>query len=85
MKVASQLCEELTSRDIFSLFSDNYTDTTIRSTINRLAPTFNDTLEYCEFSDDKTGCSKFFYPIITEDGLCYTFNSWNENDMISDE
>lgn len=84
MKVASQICDEFTARDIFNSFNDNYSDSTIRATVSNLAPRFNDTMEFCQFSDILR-CSELFYPIITEEGLCYTFNSFNVNDMITDE
>lgn len=85
MKIASQMCEERFSRDIYQMFTDNFTDSKILATINNLAPKFDDTMEFCRFSEDESGCRKYLFPIITEEGLCYVFNALNINEVTTDE
>lgn len=85
MKVASQLCEDRLARDIFDLFTDNFSDNKILSTINNLAPKFEDIMEFCRFADESQSCHKFLYPIITEEGMCYTFNGLSINEIVTDQ
>lgn len=85
MKVASQLCEDRLARDIFDLFTDNFSDNKILSTINNLAPKFEDIMEFCRFADESPSCHTLLYPIITEEGMCYTFNGLSINEIVTDQ
>lgn len=83
MKIACQICDQQIAKDIFNLFTDNDTDNAIRSAIINLAPRLNETAYYCKFSDNVKNCSDFLFPVITDEGVCYTFNLLN--DLVTDE
>ncbi|XP_031619416.1 uncharacterized protein LOC116338358 [Contarinia nasturtii] len=85
MKVASLVCVENFSEDIFKLFpNDNYADKSIISTIHDMAPTYSDTMINCNVFNNMAQCHDYFFPSITDDGLCYTFNMFNTKDFVTD-
>lgn len=85
MKIACQICDVNIAKDIYNLFTDNDNDTdnAIRSAIINLAPRLNETAFYCKFSENAKNCSDFLFPVITDEGVCYTFNLLN--DLFTDE
>lgn len=85
MKVAALTCVELFSRDILKFFPDNYSEDSIMKTIYDMAPTFSSTLNFCNVFNEWSNCSEIFYPTITEEGICYTFNIFNKREISSDE
>lgn len=85
MKVALELCEPILSNEILNLFADDYLEVSNVKRFLDLAPTLEDTLVFCRFRDQTTNCSELFDPIVTEDGLCYTFNTLNSIDVRSHE
>lgn len=85
MKVACQLCDERLSRDVFELFTDKFADDDILEEIYKLAPNFQDITEFCRFADFTSDCDRFFSPVITDEGLCYTFNGMNINETFTNQ
>lgn len=86
MKVASQICDGIIAKDIWHYFSDdNYSDQSILEIIKFMAPNFDDSMVFCSFSDEYTDCRPFFTPIITEEGLCYAFNTLNMQEIVTNE
>ena len=85
MRAAGQLCDEWFNSEIRSLFAENFTDNSILSTIAEMAPIFKDTMITCEFSDSSNDCSEYLFPVYTEAGLCYTYNSLSLDDILTDE
>lgn len=89
MSVASQLCDERLTREIFDLLSesdpDSYPDSKFIPTIIKLLPKFADTIVYCKFFDNWNNCSKFLFPVLTEEGLCYSFNKLRMSEMSTTE
>lgn len=85
MKVASQICDEWISSDIVTHLSDNFTDNSIYSIITEMAPAFEDTLTFCKLFNKNIDCSKIFFPIFTDEGLCFTFNSMYVKDVVTDQ
>lgn len=70
--------------DFRSKFSDEFIDSSIFSLIEKMAPTFDDTMIICELFNP-VDCKKFLSPIYTKIGLCYTFNFKDLNDIPTDE
>lgn len=85
MEVALEICDPFLSSEILNLFSGDYLDVSNVKRFLDLAPTIEDILVFCRFRDKTTNCSDLFDPIVTEDGLCYTFNTLNAIDVVSDE
>lgn len=85
MKMAVQYCEESLVDDIITMLPDAHVDNGIWQTIKEIALDQNETFVFCRIFDRKDDCEKLFRPVVTEAGLCYTFNSLNMNEMITNE
>lgn len=85
MKVACQFCEEKIAMNMVQQFTDEYADDSILSIIKDMAPEQDKTIIGCKLFDTWTNCENMFHPIITEAGLCYTFNALNAREMLSDQ
>lgn len=46
-----------------------------------MAPTFTDTMFHCKFRNEFQPCDKLFKEVMTEEGLCFTFNVLNSQEM----
>lgn len=53
--------------------------------LKELSPTLKDVFSYCEFGNKFFLCEELFSEIITEEGLCYTFNILNSTDLFEEE
>lgn len=85
MRVAAQTCDEWLGSEMRHHFNDTFADNSILSTISKISPTFDDTLVYCKLFNWFFDCSEIVFPIYTSEGLCFTFNSMNINDILTDE
>lgn len=85
MNVVSKLCEEDIVKQIVDSLPDEYLDDQFLATIKDIAPDFEETFVECSLFGNSKKCDKLFYPIITERGLCYTFNSLNLRDIVTDQ
>lgn len=70
----------------FGLFGigKNTTDADLIREMNKISIKLNDSLVECKWRSEYEDCSKHFQPILTEDGICFTFNSLNSRDIYSD-
>lgn len=85
MQVAVQLCDPYISSRIADYFSDEYLDAKMVKEMLKMAPKLEDTLVLCRFRDKLMNCSELFITTLTEDGVCYTFNVLNNQEMLSNE
>lgn len=66
-------------------FGEKFADKSIFDLIQDMAPAFNDTFDRCEWQYDFWSCTELFSPMITADGVCFTFNALNSRDIYTDE
>lgn len=50
-----------------------------------VAPQFNETLFHCKYRNFTDTCDKLFHEIVTEEGICYTFNALDGTEVYRDE
>lgn len=85
LKVAGQICNELFSAKLLEYFSDNVTDDSIFDEIHKISTTFQDTLVACLFLNTISSCYKYFHEILTEEGICFTFNLLGSDEIFRRE
>lgn len=66
-------------------FDDSTSSESIHDTIENISPNLQDILDKCGWQNRKMNCSEIFSPVLTEDGLCVTFNALNSYETYTDE
>ena len=83
MEAVSQVCEaHLTNTFEFGV---NITDNKIIDRLKEVAPTFNETMLLCKFRNTLGFCSDYFDDVMTDEGLCFTFNMLNARQLFREE
>lgn len=65
--------------------NDNFTNESIYKSIEDITPTIHELTEMCQWGEITGKCSHLLEPIMTEDGICFTFNALNSHEMYTDE
>lgn len=67
-------------------YKDNFTDESIYATIQDMAPNTRESFSpFCGWQRKFSKCSKLFTRVLTDDGLCLTFNALNSHEMYTNE
>lgn len=66
---------------------ENFLDESVYDIIQDISPNFNQSVDMCDFRGhyDDDRCSEFFLPILTEEGVCFTFNALNSHEIYTEE
>lgn len=78
-----QICDAETFEGFVD--SKNTTDASIVQTLHDMSLKLNDSIEDCKWRNKNKKCSELFRPILTEDGICFTFNSLNSQDIYTEK
>lgn len=82
MEAISQVCDaHLTEK--FKI-GENVTDNSIIKMLKRMAPSLNDTMMLCKFRNKLQYCNDYFQEVLTDEGLCFTFNMISSNELYRD-
>ena len=52
--------------------------------LRKIAIPFKNTFRSCSWRGNTNKCQKFFSEVLTDDGLCYTFNMLNNEDLLTE-
>ncbi|CAG9865181.1 unnamed protein product [Phyllotreta striolata] len=68
------------------LYNDGkkYTDSDTIDYLMSVAPQFSDIFASCKWTLLNESCENFFVPLLTEEGLCFTFNMLNRDEVFRD-
>lgn len=79
MEAVSQVCDSHLT-DKFKIGGD-WTDYNVTEMLKRMAPSFNETMMLCKFRNKLEYCDDFFEEVLTDEGLCFTFNMINSKEL----
>lgn len=80
LNVLAHICPRLP--DLVT-YSDKFANESIYDTIQEIV-NIDESMFVCEWFY-RAWCKKWLKPVLTEDGLCYSFNSLNSHDIYTDE
>lgn len=61
------------------------TNELIYEIIEDMAPNLGYVVQECRWQQKKINCSEYITPILTSEGLCFTFNALNPYDIYTDK
>lgn len=77
-----QVCEANLDNTTVGSF---YTTTRIVNILEELTPRLSPTLFLCKWRNEPLPCSDVFAQILTEEGICYTFNNMEQEEIFREE
>ena len=55
------------------------------ATLSTIMPQFEQTFEKCRWRNVAKKCKELFFKYLTDDGVCYSFNTLNPNEIFNPE
>lgn len=80
----SQLCDMIHEHFDFDIFK-NVSTPEILNTLRNMSLILEETIFKCSWLYNSDDCEDDFKTIITEEGICFTFNALNSQDVYTDE
>ncbi|XP_031634318.1 pickpocket protein 28-like [Contarinia nasturtii] len=78
----AHICEQMNR---YIELENRFEDESIYNRIEEMAPNLNYSLQECKWRQRKVACADYITPMLTESGLCFTFNALNSRDVYTDE
>lgn len=82
MEALAHLCENF--EEIYE-FENDFANNSIYDVIDDMALESEETLSIGYWQRTAINASKYFIPVLTEEGKCFAFNSLNSDDIYTDE
>lgn len=64
---------------------EKFANDSIYEVLEDLAPNRDYTINACQWQQKKVNCIEYMSPIMTNHGVCFSFNALNSQDMYTDE
>lgn len=61
-----------------------YTDDLVIQSLVAISPSKNGTILRCHWHNEQELCYDHFHRLLTDEGVCYTFNAFNSRDLYTE-
>lgn len=85
LQAAAQICDDFFAEKVLKEFSGRDFDESIVSVIKEIAQECDETLVICRMLTKDSTCEKYFQDVLTEEGICFTFNLLGASDVATDK
>lgn len=85
LKALYQVCDFRDYANLSQILNQTHVESNVASTLEELANPMTDMFARCRYSSQKySDCKKHFFKVITDEGVCYTFNLLDHSDMFNE-